>query len=304
MPVPSRLRKRPTQERSRLTVDAILEAADRLLRQQSYEAASTNRIARVAGFSVGSLYQYFDDKQAVVGSLIDRALEEEARGLVTAAQDGASSERVSYLVALIDHLLEQRKEARHLYRVLWDFESELACTPALEHIIQVQAPVAAEALQRLTAPRLAGGGRPVDALLFAVTRWVHAAAFHFAVEQPAHLAPEAIRDEIVAAVEHQLRGGCGGAHPEVDALVQTWVTDLAASPRPPSRSRTLRAVRSHVLSTAAEPPKDPEPRIFVAACLADVVWHAIHYPPSGADSDQLTEEVRRLAASVLERENG
>jgi AcrR family transcriptional regulator len=65
-------RKTPVQTRSRATLDQILEAASALLVEEGYEATSTNRIARRAGLSVGSFYQYFPSKEAVVAELIDR----------------------------------------------------------------------------------------------------------------------------------------------------------------------------------------------------------------------------------------
>lgn len=65
-------RKRPRQERSRATVDAILDATARVLVQEGYDRASTNRVAETAGVSVGSLYQYFPNKEAMVGELVDR----------------------------------------------------------------------------------------------------------------------------------------------------------------------------------------------------------------------------------------
>lgn len=63
-------RKEPRQERSRRTVEAILEAAARVLVQEGYDKASTNRVAKVAGVSVGSLYQYFSSKEALVLALV------------------------------------------------------------------------------------------------------------------------------------------------------------------------------------------------------------------------------------------
>jgi len=65
-------RKLPVQERSRVTVDALLEATARILIREGFDKASTNRIAEVAGVSVGSLYQYFPSKEALVAALIDR----------------------------------------------------------------------------------------------------------------------------------------------------------------------------------------------------------------------------------------
>jgi AcrR family transcriptional regulator len=65
-------RKLASQERSRLTVDALLEATARVLMKEGYDRASTNKIAAVAGVSIGSLYQYFPSKEALVAAVIDR----------------------------------------------------------------------------------------------------------------------------------------------------------------------------------------------------------------------------------------
>jgi AcrR family transcriptional regulator len=69
-------RKLASQERSRVTVDALLEATARVLVNEGYDRASTNRIAEVAGVSIGSLYQYFPSKEALVAAVIDRHTEQ------------------------------------------------------------------------------------------------------------------------------------------------------------------------------------------------------------------------------------
>jgi AcrR family transcriptional regulator len=68
-------RKSASQDRSRLTVDALLEATARVLVKDGYDRASTNRIAHVAGVSIGSLYQYFPSKEALVAAVIDRHMQ-------------------------------------------------------------------------------------------------------------------------------------------------------------------------------------------------------------------------------------
>jgi len=65
-------RKSATQERSRATVDALVEATARILVSDGFDKASTNRIAEVAGVSVGSLYQYFPSKEALVIAVAER----------------------------------------------------------------------------------------------------------------------------------------------------------------------------------------------------------------------------------------
>ncbi|SHN12245.1 TetR/AcrR family transcriptional regulator [Rhizobacter sp. OV335] len=65
-------RKAPRQARSRATVDAILDAAARVLVERGYAATTTNAVAEVAGVSVGSLYQYFPNKDSLIAALHDR----------------------------------------------------------------------------------------------------------------------------------------------------------------------------------------------------------------------------------------
>lgn len=65
-------RRKPVQDRSSATVDALLEATAQILLSHGYERASTNEIARRAGVSIGSLYQYFDNKEALVAELARR----------------------------------------------------------------------------------------------------------------------------------------------------------------------------------------------------------------------------------------
>lgn len=65
-------RKRPRQARARHTVDAIIEAAARILEDGGHGGFNTNAVATLAGVSIGTLYQYFTDKDAVLGALIAR----------------------------------------------------------------------------------------------------------------------------------------------------------------------------------------------------------------------------------------
>jgi len=66
------LRKLPGQRRSSATFDAIVEAAAHILRDGGPRALTTNKVAARAGVSIGSLYQYFPNKQAVVRALLER----------------------------------------------------------------------------------------------------------------------------------------------------------------------------------------------------------------------------------------
>ena len=65
-------RKTPKQMRSQGMVDAILEATTRILKKRGYSETNTNMIAEVAGVSVGSIYQYFPNKESIIATLHQR----------------------------------------------------------------------------------------------------------------------------------------------------------------------------------------------------------------------------------------
>src|SRR6185295_18754704 len=81
MPLPRRAdqlrpRKRPVQARSQRTVDAVLKAAAQVFTRRGYAGATTNHIAERAGVSVGSLYEYFPSKDALLVALMEAHLAE------------------------------------------------------------------------------------------------------------------------------------------------------------------------------------------------------------------------------------
>ena len=72
------LRKAPKQERSKDLVDAVMTAAARILETTGIHTLTTNKVASMAGVSIGSLYQYFPGKDAIFSRLIERQLESNA----------------------------------------------------------------------------------------------------------------------------------------------------------------------------------------------------------------------------------
>jgi AcrR family transcriptional regulator len=67
--------KIPVQKRSKETVASIVESCSRLLVQEPYHAITTDKIAEMAGVSIGSLYQFFANKEAIVAAVIDELLQ-------------------------------------------------------------------------------------------------------------------------------------------------------------------------------------------------------------------------------------
>jgi len=111
-------RKHASQERSRATVDALVEATARILVREGFDRASTNRIAEQAGVSVGSLYQYFPSKDALVAAVIDRHREELGR-VVRGALAKASAQPIEQAVrTLVAAAIDAHRIDPKLHRVL------------------------------------------------------------------------------------------------------------------------------------------------------------------------------------------
>ncbi|WP_028851648.1 TetR family transcriptional regulator [Thermocrispum municipale] len=103
------LRRKPVQQRSALRVARMLDAAAELLDEVGYERLTTTAIAKRAGVAVGSLYQFFPDKRAVVQALTQRNLE---RFMSLAAERLATVDHQHWW-AVVDALLDIYLQMHH-----------------------------------------------------------------------------------------------------------------------------------------------------------------------------------------------
>ena len=78
-------RKLPRQQRSRVLVERILDATARILAGNGYAKLTTNTVATDAGVSIGSLYQYYPNKEALVAAVVERHGQRVYRAIVDAA---------------------------------------------------------------------------------------------------------------------------------------------------------------------------------------------------------------------------
>ena len=103
-------RKSPRQERSRRTVERILDAAARIFHEQGYAGATTYDIADEAEVSVGSLYQYFPNKDALLVALTKRHIESATTGLADLLSGLSSEADVDIILrSVVDFLVEQHE---------------------------------------------------------------------------------------------------------------------------------------------------------------------------------------------------
>lgn len=113
----SRVRK-ARQDRALGTVDTILRATAHVLVRDGYDKASTNRIAERAGVSIGSIYQYFPNKEALFGALVERHLEEMRGVLVSTFADVLSKPFPEAVRAFVLAMIRAHAVDPALHRVL------------------------------------------------------------------------------------------------------------------------------------------------------------------------------------------
>jgi AcrR family transcriptional regulator len=113
-----RLRRVPRQARSREKVARMLEAADRLLGREGVEALTTTRVAAEAGVSVGALYQYLPDRDAVIDALADRYLAR-LEALMDSFVDRAARESWPDPVTILVESFADLYRSEPGFRALW-----------------------------------------------------------------------------------------------------------------------------------------------------------------------------------------
>lgn len=112
------MRKRPRQVRSKATVDAIVEAAARILNEHGWAGFTTNKVAEAAGVSVGSYYQYFPDKHSLIDALRNRHLED-CRTVLTRVLEH-DLPLALFIEELVDGIIAIHSVHPGLHRVLLD----------------------------------------------------------------------------------------------------------------------------------------------------------------------------------------
>lgn len=122
---PDLARKSPSQARAKRTIETILEATAQILAEEGSERLTTNYLARKAGFSVGTIYQYFPNREAIVLALIERQRGEVARRVqaVLAQGEGQSAEaRIRNIIGALHqafnvHRMPERRLIQALLRL-------------------------------------------------------------------------------------------------------------------------------------------------------------------------------------------
>lgn len=202
--VPLAPRRRPRQARARETTRAILEAAARVFADHGYAAGTTNRIAAAAGVSIGSLYEYFPNKDAILVALMERHIadgEAAMRALMATVRPGRLRPVVrGFVQAMISlHAREPR-----LHRVL--FEEAPVPAPVWRTLAAVERRMTDDVERVLAAePEVRVRDRALAARL--VVQVVEDLTHRFVLHPGGDVDPERYVEEVTALVTAYLVAG-------------------------------------------------------------------------------------------------
>ncbi|MGV0644545.1 TetR/AcrR family transcriptional regulator [Mycolicibacterium sp. XJ2546] len=127
----ARMRRAPRQERSRMMVERILDAGEQVLMAHGFDGASTNRIAAAAGISPGSLYQYFPNKDAIAGAVIDRFSDHLAARVAARVSERLNQPAPDYVRESIGALLDALDVHPEFLRALMEHTPRLGAESKL-----------------------------------------------------------------------------------------------------------------------------------------------------------------------------
>ena len=203
MPAPPRTtpRKQPRQRRSQQTVDAILEAAARILVRHGYDGANTNRIAAAAGVSVGSLYQYFPNKESLVAALAARHAQRVAEVLEARMAQFSRTPLPRAVREVIRAVFDAHAVEPELQRVLIE---QVPRVGGMREVDASELHARDVVLGHLQLRRAEIAPRNLELAAFAITRSIRALA-HGALTRPDLLGNDALLDEATALVLGYLR---------------------------------------------------------------------------------------------------
>ncbi|HZD49266.1 MAG TPA: TetR/AcrR family transcriptional regulator [Silvibacterium sp.] len=194
-------RRRPKQRRARQTVEAVLDAVVRILRRGGVGAITTNRIAEVAGVSIGSVYQYFPDKRAIFVALHERHVQEIDRMVHAVLVEHAASSLEDFVRAMVDGMVKAHEGDPELYEWLMTAVPHKA-NGTREFAVRLHG---AFRLAIASRTREIKKGRQLDKMAFVVTHMVESLSHGAVLRRPPGVTLKEAREEAVRAVMAYLR---------------------------------------------------------------------------------------------------
>jgi AcrR family transcriptional regulator len=193
-------RKKPLQERSTATVDAIVQAAAYILQRKGWERFNTNAVAEKAGVNIASLYQYFPNKEAIVAELKRRHSADVDRAIGAVLEPG----------------MARSSPTEALRRIIVATVREHSVDPGLDRLLEDELPLSVRRTKG-DPPRwadearsLAAGHPRPEVALFVARCAVHAVVHEASREHPDLLRGDVLAEELMTLLAPYLRLGKRG----------------------------------------------------------------------------------------------
>ena len=191
------VRRQPTQRRAKQTVEAVLDAVVKILKRDGVQAVTTNRVAEVAGVSIGSVYQYFPDKRAIFTALHERHLQEIGRIVESKLVDHAASSLDDLMRGLVEAMIQAHAADPELHELLSTEVPHRADVGARDIEVCLRGAFRLALASRASDLKPA---RDLDRMLFVLTHMVEALSHGAVLRRPPRLSLAAAREEAVRAV--------------------------------------------------------------------------------------------------------
>ena len=194
-------RKRPRQARSQATCDTLLQATARVLVKHGFDGLSTNAVAAAAGVSIGSLYQYFPNKEALVAALIEHHIEQMNAAVLAELSRVATLPMAEAARAVIELTIRAHAVEPELHRVLTEQVPRVGRLAKLREMDQL--------CHRMVAGLLAARKgelaiRDPDMAAFLLVSTIESIVHRSALLYPQRLADPKLIDEVTLLVTRYL----------------------------------------------------------------------------------------------------
>lgn len=195
------MRKQPKQVRSQHMVDCLLDATARVLVSDGYDAITTNRIAQVAGVGIGSLYEYFPNKESLVAAVITQHAEtiidevnQSMKKSLTLSEDKA----LRFWIKAMIKALNSRKTFLRVAIIEVPFLQELPITSQIPRLLIGISEYARSNTEQPITLNHSG------AAIFHLTSMVGAAVLNTALFPPKHISTDTLTEELAILIQRML----------------------------------------------------------------------------------------------------
>ena len=193
-------RRKPQQSRALDTIEVIIEATAQILQREGRAALNTNHIAERAGISIGTLYQYFNDKHAILMEIARREIERDRNAVAQAIMQSLADGESDIVRISVRALIVSQKKQTKVRRAALD----ALAAEGLGHFLEESSSAFQQIISLITSrqEQLFKGRarRPSEARMFVISRAVTGAIRAAVVEDAPLLDSPEFEDELVQLV--------------------------------------------------------------------------------------------------------